>query len=93
MLILYDAKTGQPHFTERLGSQVSASPLVANGLVYFQMENGEVIVIKPGKTFDIIARNTIGSANDEIFRAGLVPIQGQLFTRSQDTVYCIGTGK
>ena len=92
MLTISDTKTGQPHFTERLGSQVSASPLVANGLVYFQMEKGETIVIKPGKTLDIVARNTVGSASDEIFRAGLVPIQGQLFTRSQDTVYCIGGG-
>lgn len=46
----------------------------------------------PGKTLDIVARNTIGSASDEIFRAGLVPIQGRLITRSQDTVYCIGGG-
>ena len=46
----------------------------------------------PGKTLDIVARNTIGSASDEIFRAGLIPIQGRLFTRSQDTVYCIGGG-
>ena len=63
------------------------------GLVYFQMEKGETVVIKPGKTLDIVARNTVGSATDEIFRAGLVPIQGRLFTRSQDTVYCIGGGK
>ena len=92
MLTIYDAKTSQPFFTERLGSQVSASPLVANGLVYFQMENGEVIVIKPGKTLDIIARNKVDSASDEIFRAGLVPIEGRIFIRSQGTVYCIGGG-
>jgi outer membrane protein assembly factor BamB len=92
MLTIYDAKTHQPHFTERLGSQISASPLVANGLVYFLAERGEVIVIKPGKTLEIVARNTFGSASDEIFRAGLSPIQGRLLTRSQDTVYCIGSG-
>ena len=93
MLTTYDAKTSKAIFTERLGSQVSASPLVANGLVYFQMENGEVIVIRPGAKLDIVARNTVGSASDEVFRAGLAPIQGRLFTRSQDTVYCIGGGK
>ena len=92
MLTIYDTKTGQPHFTERLGSQVSASPLVANGLVYFLMERGEVIVIKPGKTLEIVARNTFGAASDEVFRAGLSPIQGRLYTRSQNTVYCIGGG-
>jgi outer membrane protein assembly factor BamB len=89
ILTTYDARTGHIHFTERLGSAVAASPLVANGLVYFQMENGEVIVIKPGKTLEIVARNTVGSARDEIFRSALVPIQGRLFARSRSVVYCI----
>ena len=90
MLSSYDAKTGAIHFSERLGSAVSASPVVANGLVHFQMENGEVIVVKPGKTLEIVSRNKTDSASDEIFRAGLSPIRGQWFARSQSTVYCIG---
>ena len=90
MLTTYDAKTGAILFSERLGSQVSAMPVTAGGLVYFQMENGEVIVVKPGKTLEIVSRNKLDSANDEIFRAGLSPIQGQWFARSQGTVYCIG---
>jgi outer membrane protein assembly factor BamB len=90
ILTSYDAKTGKIHFTERLGAAIAASPLVANGLVYFQMENGEVIVIKPGATLEIVARNSIGASGGEIFRAGLAPIQGQLFARSRNVVYCIG---
>ena len=89
MLSSYDAKTGAIHFSERLGSAVSASPVVANGLVYFQMENGEVIVVKPGKTLEIVSRNKIDSASDEIFRASMSSIHGQWFARSQSTVYCI----
>ena len=89
ILTTYDAKTGRIHFTERLGSALAASPLVAHGLVYFQMENGEVIVIKPGRTLEIVARNSIGAPRSEIFRAALSPIQGQLFTRSRTVVYCI----
>jgi outer membrane protein assembly factor BamB len=89
ILTTYDAKTGQIHFTERLGAPVAASPLVANGLAYFQMETGETIVIKPGKALEIVARNSIGAERDEIFRAALSPIQGQLFTRSRRVVYCI----
>jgi outer membrane protein assembly factor BamB len=90
ILSAYDAKSGKIHFTERLGGAVAASPLVANGLVYFQMESGEVVVIKPGTTLEIVARNAIGPGADEIFRAGLAPIQGQLFARSRSVVYCIG---
>lgn len=90
MLTTYEAKTGVIHFSERLGSQVSATPITAGGLVYFQMENGEVIVVKPGKTLEIVSRNKTDSASDEIFRASLSPIHGQWFARSQGTVYCIG---
>ncbi|MDO8542390.1 MAG: PQQ-binding-like beta-propeller repeat protein [Opitutaceae bacterium] len=89
ILTNYDAKTGRIHFSERLGSPVTASPLTANGLVYFQTENGEVVVIKPGKTLEIVTRNSIDAPRGEIFRAGLAPIQGQLFTRSRGVVYCI----
>ena len=90
ILTTYDAKTGEIYFTERLNAPVSGAPLVIEGLVYFQMENGEVIVVRPGKTLDIVTRNTCGSDSEEIFRAALSPIQGQLFTRSQSVVYCIG---
>lgn len=90
ILSAYDAKTGETWYSERLDAPISASPLVANGLVYFQAENGEVIVVKPGKTLDVVARNSVGADPEEIFRATLAPIQGQLFSRSGNAVYCIG---
>ncbi len=89
VLTTYDASTGEIHFTERLGLPVTASPLTANGLVYFLAENGDVMVIKPGKMIEVVARNSIDADRGEIFRASLVPIQGQLFTRSRSVVYCI----
>ena len=90
ILSAYDAKTGETWYSERLDAPISASPLVANGLVYFQAENGEVIVVKPGKTLDVVARNSVGADPEEIFRATLAPIRGQLFSRSGNAVYCIG---
>jgi len=90
MLTTYDAKSGTALFSERLGSQVSATPITAGGLVYFQMENGEVIVVKPGKALEIVSKNSVGNDSGEIFRASLSPIQGQWFARSGNTVYCIG---
>ncbi len=90
ILTTYDAGSGEIHFTERLGSPVSAGPLVAGGLVYFQMESGEVVVVKPGKSLEIVARNTFGADGEEVFRAALSPIGGQLFARSQSVVYCLG---
>lgn len=90
ILTTYDAKTGEILFTERLDAPSSAAPVVAAGLVYFQMENGEVIVVKPGKTLEVVSRNSLGTSDEEIFRASLAPIQGQWFSRSQNTIYCIG---
>jgi hypothetical protein len=89
VLTTYDAKDGKIHFTERIGPALAASPLAANGLVYFQMENGEVVVIKPGKSLEVVARNSIGTAKTEVFRASLAPIGGRFFTRSRGVVYCI----
>ncbi len=90
ILTCYDAKTGEDYFTERLDAAISASPLKANGLVYFQAESGEVIVVKPGKELEIVSRNPLGASEEEIFRATLVPIDGQLFARSDKVLYCIG---
>ena len=92
VITCYDAKSGEEIYADRLGEPfpVSASPLVANGLVYFSSEGGETVVVKPGKELEIVSRNSIGAGADEIFRATLSPIQGQLFTRSQGVVYCIG---
>ena len=90
ILTSYDANSGATHYSERLDAEFAGSPLVANGLVYFQSISGETVVVKPGKTLEIVSRNPIGAASDEIFRATLAPIERQLFARSQNTVYCIG---
>ncbi len=89
ILTTYDAKSGEIFFSERLGVTLAASPLVANGLVYFQGETGDVVVIKPGRTLDVVARNSLGDDHKGVFRAMLTPIQGQLFTRARNVVYCI----
>jgi outer membrane protein assembly factor BamB len=89
VLTTYEAGSGRILFTDRLGSAVAATPLVAGGLVYFQMESGEVVVVKPGPALEVVARNPCGAAESEIFRAALAPIQGRLFARSRTTVYCI----
>ena len=47
-------------------------------------------VVKPGKTLEVVSKNSVGSESGEIFRASLSPIKGQWFARSGSTVYCIG---
>ncbi|MCB1237247.1 MAG: PQQ-binding-like beta-propeller repeat protein [Verrucomicrobiae bacterium] len=88
----FDAKSGELLWNEKLPvkNEFAASPLVANGLVYIQtVFGGETLVIKPGKTLEIVAQNSLGGKPDEIFRSTLAPIGGRLYSRSLSTVYCI----
>ncbi len=88
---LYDANSGDPVWEERLEGDFAGSPLVANGLIYLQtVSGGETLVIKPGDELEIVSRNSLGTDKQEIFRATLAPIKGQLFARSSSVLYCIG---
>ncbi|MEQ1841685.1 MAG: hypothetical protein ABL994_14860, partial [Verrucomicrobiales bacterium] len=94
ILSSYDAATGAVHFTERLGEsmEIAAAPLVANGLIYFQtVKGGDVIVVRPGKTLDIVSVNSLGeAAKDENFRSVPVPYADRILLRSGSTLYCVG---
>ena len=87
----YEAESGKPFYTERLGEgvEIAAAPLVANGLLYLQtVTGGDVIVIRPGESLDIVAVNSLGDAADgEIFRSTIAPIGEALYIRSQTALY------
>ena len=52
-----DAKTGERVWRERLGGIYTASPVAADGKIYLLSESGETIVLKAGRTPEVIARN------------------------------------
>ena len=54
-----DARTGAVHWQQRLGNSFSASPVFADGRIYFLDEDGRTIVIKPGTTFEPLAANLL----------------------------------
>ncbi|HWA99819.1 MAG TPA: PQQ-binding-like beta-propeller repeat protein [Pirellulales bacterium] len=89
----YRTTDGKELWKERIASNISSSPIAAGGLVYFQSEAGVTIVIRPGPKLDIVAENTLSPSDDEIFRASLTPSQGQIFSRSDQVLYCIGPRK
>jgi outer membrane protein assembly factor BamB len=90
ILFCYDCETGKELWKERIGANYSSSPLVAEGRAYFQNDAGETTVVEPGEKIKIVATSKLDSASDELFRAALVPSQGQLFIRSTKFLYCIG---
>lgn len=57
--VCVDAKSGEQHWQKRLPGNYSASPLAADGRIYFTNETGETTVIAPGKEFKSLASNLV----------------------------------
>jgi outer membrane protein assembly factor BamB len=81
----YDPATGKVHWKEKLG-RTHASPVWIEGLVYFINDDGEIHVIRPGTTFDRVAKHNLG----EPCYASPAISDGQVFLRGFKTLYCIG---
>ena len=82
-----DAKTGDTHWSERLGGNFSASPVLAEGRIYFLNETGTMYVVKASKTFEIISENSIG---DKTLASPAV-LDGAVFIRSEMRLWKIGS--
>jgi outer membrane protein assembly factor BamB len=80
-----DAKTGKVHWQERLGGGYSASPLCADGKIYFQNEKGVGTVVKAGTKFELLAKNDLGEAT----LASYAVADGALFIRTDKNLYRI----
>lgn len=84
----YEAQTGNVIWQERIGGNHSASPIYADGKIYFLSEQGESAIIQAGAEFKEIARNSMG----EKCQASYAASQGNLFIRSDKNLFCIGQG-
>ncbi|MEI2725273.1 MAG: PQQ-binding-like beta-propeller repeat protein [Verrucomicrobiota bacterium] len=54
-----EAATGQVVWTERIGGKYAASPIYADGRLYFFSQDGTTTVLKPGRTLDVLATNKL----------------------------------
>jgi outer membrane protein assembly factor BamB len=86
ILSAVDAKNGERLWQERVGGTFSASPIAGDGKVYFVSEGGETVVIKAGRTFEIVARNKL----DGHFVASPAAGGGKVFLRADDRLYAVG---
>ena len=82
-------KTGERLWRERLPGGHSASLLSANGLAYFVSDEGIVSVVKPGKTFDVVAQTPLG----EKVSASPAVYDNHLYLRGEKHLFCIGPKK
>jgi outer membrane protein assembly factor BamB len=81
------AATGEVVWRERLDPKYSASPVWAEGRIYFLSEKGATTVIDAGPEFKIIARNEL---NEKCCASPAIS-QKQIFIRSEHNLFCIGT--
>jgi outer membrane protein assembly factor BamB len=88
ILSQYAATTGEPTFRARLGrgGSFSASPVAADGRLYFASEDGDVFVIKAGTTFELLARNAMG----EVVMATPAIAGRMIVIRGQNHLFGIG---
>lgn len=80
-----DVETGEDHWTARLGGNFSSSPLYADGKIYVGNRDGQVFVLRPGKTFDLVATNELDSA----VMASPVALRESLILRTEQSLYRI----
>jgi outer membrane protein assembly factor BamB len=89
MFSCYNARTGEPYYHQvRLPKSYSfkSSPVAADGRLYLASENDDVIVLRMGEKFEVLATNTM---RDQIFIATPAIAGGEIFLRSQNRLYCI----
>ena len=80
-----DAKTGKEYWRARVGGNHSASPIYADGRIYFLSEEGESVVIAPGQQLKHLATNQL----DGRTLASMAVSGGSIFIRSETHLYRI----
>ena len=83
VLTCLDAKSGEEIWQQRLGGAYSASPIFADGKLYFLNEEGEGVVVQPGKTYKELARNTL----EEQTLASYAVVDQSLLIRTEGHLY------
>ena len=81
----FDAKTGAVLWQQRLDGNFSASPIFANGKIYFFSEEGKATLVAPGREFKVLATNELG----ERIMASPAVSGSALFLRTDQALYRI----
>jgi outer membrane protein assembly factor BamB len=88
VLQVYDSQTGREIYKVRVGgvgNTFSASPWVSGGNIFFLSEEGDTFVVKPGDSYEELAKNSLG----ELALASPAVTRDGLFIRTQSKLYRI----
>jgi outer membrane protein assembly factor BamB len=81
----FDARTGEPRWTERLGGNFSSSPVFADGRIYVANREGETFVLQPGRSYEMLAKNVLEGQ----IMATPVPLGRAIYLRTDRAIYRI----
>ena len=87
-LSAYDSETGERLYRARIGGvggSYASSPIAADGRLYFTTEEGETFVVRAGRDYELLARNSV----DRIVMASPAASGGVLVIRAIDRLYGI----
>lgn len=83
-----EAATGKVVWTERIGGKYAASPIYADGRLYFFSQDGTTTVLKPGRTLEVLATNKL----DAGFMASPAADGKALYLRTRTHLYRVEDG-
>lgn len=86
-LLCLDAKTGEVIYSQKMKNKHYASPVFANGLIYFTSGKGETAILKEGRKLEIVAENKLPG---EVFATPAI-LRDQILLRTDKALYCIQT--
>ena len=85
LLTCLETASGKQVWRARIPGNYAASPIYADGRLHFFNQQGRTTVLKPGRTFEPLATNTLASG----FMASPAVAQNSLFLRTKTHLYRI----
>jgi len=82
----YDRHSGRMRWKQRLAGEFKASPLAAEGRVYFLSTAGDCYVVAADDKYRLLAKSQL----DDTFVASLAASDGLLLARGRKHLYCLG---
>ena len=83
-----DVKTGKPFWVHDMFAAMWSSTMVADGKIYLGDEDGDVVVMRPGKEKAILAENNMDSS----VYSTVVTSKGVMYVMTRNNLYAIAEG-
>ena len=87
-LSCFDAETGELIYKERIPEAmgITSSGVASNGRLYYSLEQGDVVVVKAGRDFEVLSRNPM----NDLMMASPAISENMLFFRTQHYLVAVG---